>query len=164
MGLNIIGFLIIAPKTITENQKNAALERVIALTARAAALEEDKERFEISQDSMPSAWFDTRAALLRDLGWSAADVTDSVDEGILDQQEQALEQLCMIETDSFLADLTEFISGNPRDTAQREHPDNSEEVLLFCGAATWGDEPDGLGYGVMKTITLCRLETILGIR
>ncbi len=164
MGINISGFLVIAPKTITESQKDAALERVTALTARAAALQEAKERFEVSQSIVPSAWFDTRAQLLRELGWTEETLSDGVDEDSLDQQEQALEQLCAIETHTFLADLTEFITGNPRDTAWREHPDNSEEIILFCGESTWGDEPDGLGYSVMKTITLCRLETILGIR
>lgn len=162
----MIGFLVIAPKTLTDAQKAAALERVTSITQRVSDYNEAVEQLEQADEPHPSALLEQRTELLRDLGWSFEDIGEDpdVDRNTFYEQNDAFEQIGKIESDKFLEDLEAFLDGNARDTAWRPHPDNSDEVLLFCGGGSWGDEPDGLGYSVMKTITLLGLEATLGIR
>lgn len=37
-----------------------------------------------------------------------------------------------------------------KDSASRIDPDNPERKIVFAGCPSWGDEPDGLGYEVLK--------------
>ena len=53
-----------------------------------------------------------------------------------------------------------------RDSASRTNPDNPKEIIICSGELSWGDEPNGAGYNSLKAV--CQLpgpvKDILGIR
>lgn len=51
-----------------------------------------------------------------------------------------------------------------RDTARRQDPDDPGQVLLYAGDMSWGDEPEGGGYRMLKQAYTWGYVEALGIR
>ncbi|WP_026186472.1 hypothetical protein [Thioalkalivibrio thiocyanodenitrificans] len=49
-------------------------------------------------------------------------------------------------------------------TAWRDHPDNSDELLVFTGDATWGDSPEHQMYEALSTVFGYHVGDLFGIR
>lgn len=65
----------------------------------------------------------------------------------------------------FLAAFLEFWQeGAPRDTAKRDDPDDSDQQIVIAGEPSWGDEPSGYGYQMLKASNLLGVTPLLGIR
>ena len=50
------------------------------------------------------------------------------------------------------------------DTCSRTDPDNPRQVLVYAGDMTYGDEPDGCGYQMLKQALAWGFAEALGIR
>jgi hypothetical protein len=51
-----------------------------------------------------------------------------------------------------------------RDVASRQDPERDTDLLVFAGDMSYGDEPDGGGYQLLKTILGLGIADALGIR
>ena len=51
-----------------------------------------------------------------------------------------------------------------RDVASRIDPDDPTQVIVFAGECSWGEEPEGGGYGYMKDILTTGLASFMGVR
>lgn len=51
-----------------------------------------------------------------------------------------------------------------RDVCLRDDPDNPRQRLVFAGEMSWGDEPDGYGYQMLKQALAWGYANVLGIR
>ena len=51
-----------------------------------------------------------------------------------------------------------------RDVASRIDPDDPTQVIVFAGEHSWGEEPEGGGYGYMKDILTTGLASFMGVR
>lgn len=57
-----------------------------------------------------------------------------------------------------------WVRGTPRDTATRDDPDNRAQQIVVAGEMSWGDEPEGYGYQMLKAANYLQLMPLLGIR
>ena len=55
-------------------------------------------------------------------------------------------------------------SPGSRDTSLRDDPDDPKQRLLYAGEMSWGDEPGGQGYGMLKRAFCWGFAEALGIR
>jgi hypothetical protein len=55
-------------------------------------------------------------------------------------------------------------STRRRDTCSREDPDNPHKKLVYAGEMSWGDEPQGQGYQMLKRALAWGFAEALGIR
>jgi hypothetical protein len=66
------------------------------------------------------------------------------------------------------AEIREFVDWwhgmGGRDTCCRTDPDNPREMLVFAGDMSWGDEPDGYGYQMLKRAHTWGVAEALGLR
>lgn len=62
----------------------------------------------------------------------------------------------------FIESFYEFWPSNSRDSVCRDLP-NTDRLVIFAGEPSWGDEPDGHGYTLLKAMTRLSLSTLLGI-
>jgi hypothetical protein len=64
--------------------------------------------------------------------------------------------------------VRDFVGGwnkpNHRDTAWREDPDKPERKVVIAGELSWGDEPDGAGYQMLKRAFGLSIAQFLGVR
>ena len=51
-----------------------------------------------------------------------------------------------------------------RDTCSRSDPDNPRQQLVYAGEMSWGDEPSGRGYQMLKKAFAWGFAEALGIR
>ncbi len=150
MGADLIGYMCIGPKRITAAQKRAA-------TARA------KEIFK---------------ALRK---WYADDEesgTPEVPEILQGLELGGIEEPCELESLAFgnanftvadklhvevvVARIVQFWNDpDSRDSVCRDISDT--EKVVFCGDISWGDEPDGTGYYLLKMAHLLDILEPLGI-
>jgi hypothetical protein len=64
--------------------------------------------------------------------------------------------------------IKEFVAwwnrGDGNDTSWRMDPDNRKRKIVVCGAATYGDSPDGYGFNLMQEAWNFDLPHRLGIK
>jgi len=64
--------------------------------------------------------------------------------------------------------IREFVdwwrAQDSRDTCSRQDPDNPKQLLVFAGEMSWGDEPDGRGYKMLRQAFAWGFAGALGIR
>jgi hypothetical protein len=51
-----------------------------------------------------------------------------------------------------------------RDTCSRTDPDDPRQKLVYAGEMSWGDEPQGLGYQMLKKAFAWGFAKALGVR
>lgn len=65
----------------------------------------------------------------------------------------------------FLKGFLDFWNRDtPRDTVKRTDPDDPEQQIVVAGEMSWGDEPGGYGYQMLKAADYLQLMPLLGIR
>lgn len=51
-----------------------------------------------------------------------------------------------------------------RDTCSRQDPDDARQKLVYAGEMSWGDEPEGYGYRMLKQAFAWGFAKALGVR
>lgn len=65
----------------------------------------------------------------------------------------------------FLKGFLDFWNRDaPRDTVKRSDPDDPKQQIVVAGEMSWGDEPGGYGYQMLKAADYLQLMPLLGIR
>jgi hypothetical protein len=64
----------------------------------------------------------------------------------------------------FIDDFYDFWKSSSRDASSRIDPDDKTQQIVFAGDMSWGDEPDGYGYGLLKQLLECGVDEVLGIK
>ena len=146
MGADMIGYLLVGPKSIA-SKRDEAIEQVTS----ELALVKDIEQTLIDGKLLTKEQIDHLESNSVD-----ADYPEHI-------QSIYTDVLTGIESpEKYVDELIEFWDGNAyaRDTASRYYGDKQ---IVFAGGATWGDDPDGYGYIMLKRLTMFNLEPVLGI-
>lgn len=149
MGADLVGYMVIGKKEITDEMKQAAIAKLGRLcgVAKALMLEVDEGTdigdVELPKD-VPDFWTEEFEVYGADF---LEEFSELSDEDIVKRVEEAID---------FLDDPAY------RDCASRNISD--DEFVLFCGEMTWGDEPEGGGYQLIKGIHKMGIEEELGLR
>ena len=61
-------------------------------------------------------------------------------------------------------DLIEWWHGSARDTCKRLDPDDKEQIIGFAGEMSWGDEPSGRGYQILRDAHLLNVPDLFEIK
>jgi hypothetical protein len=127
MGSDLIGFLVVGPKELNVSKKEKAIKKVEYIIKRCSNID-------------PTAPTERDKKLLEEMG-IFSDYQESIEEAIS----------LVLEIDNpvtFVEDFMEFW-GSPetRDVAWRYY---GKKQIVFAGDSTWGDEPNGQGYELLK--------------
>lgn len=101
--------------------------------------------------------------LLQDAATGAEDIDPAVVEA-LDASGQEVEDLLVTDPAKFVADFIEFWANGARDANSRTDPDDPTQLLVFAGEGTWGGEPEGYGYKLIRDAERCGILAAFGIR
>jgi hypothetical protein len=140
--------MVIGKRRITEDMRQAAVNRLtevcaLARTLMAQADSEGVEEMELP-DSVPESWTEEFEYVGADLfeAYAEMEAQDIVDK---------------------VAKAVAFLDApDLRDCASRNISD--DEFVLFCGEMTWGDEPEGGGYQMLKSLFMLGIDEELGLR
>lgn len=81
------------------------------------------------------------------------------------EAEITLEYMECIKPGKFLKEFVAWWNrGDANDTSWRMDPDDRKRKIVVCGAATFGDSPDGQGFNLMQEAWNFDLPHRLGIR
>lgn len=149
MGASLVGYLIIAPKRLTDGQKEDSVKHFRNLRKEAKILigAEDPDEVPASDTPILSAqfkeWEDWCGATSV---WDLADTYGHYTLKNLEEMWNFIEDHKYEETDYTRRDISD------------------SEQVIFAGEMTWGDIPDGLTYRLIQDIHIMGLADILGIR
>lgn len=150
MGQELIGYLLKGPYELPEEKKDAAIAHAMGVIRMLCAAYED-----FSAD--PECTFSREVQ--EHLSRYAIDVEMELEQ--FDMDEATIQG----EATEAVTDLYNIWNGNnARDCYTRVDPDDREQVLFFCGDATWGDEPDGYAYQTIKECQRYGVLEFFGIR
>ncbi len=143
MGADLIGYLVKGRKLLFDQEKKAAVLLAQAVIDQAkvlfAAVESTEKPPGDFEDFLSSFWEEEDAA--------------------------GLEHYAQLNAAMFVSEFCEFWQNpDERDVASRPDPGDPKEQLLFAGAPSWGDEPEGVGYKLLREAFRLNVAAALGIR
>ncbi len=176
MGADLIGYMMAGPTAIDPAraaelatqiiEKRATLKRIFARViedGEDGLCAEDKAVYAVAAGQLESEGCDLPSELERSA----------------DESDEEFAACCGEEVDRLLADLglgdaslaafvEEFIEfwngGGSRDSAGRDVQCGGETCrVIFAGEPSWGDEPDGHGYRLLKRAALSGLSDLVGL-
>lgn len=137
MGAELVGYLVVGPKSFTEQQVQKAIKIVAELKDIAAKIS-DKLDQGVSIHKIPEL-----EVLLKQYG------IDFDDEETL--REHFIDFLKDDEPGTIINRFLAFwMSPYSRDTHYRSY--GGDRIIIFAGDSSWGDEPSGYGYTALKEI------------
>lgn len=170
MGADMIGFLVKGPHKLDDRNDELAVQTVLrahqfygAWADVMEACEEAGTTFDNSaegknlkrrfpREGVPSDMWFTVEGMDADYARSLM-LCEADDENLEERVRQLVEKF-----KSFWRD------GGYRDTVWRVDPDDSTRVLVFAGELSWGDEPSGAGYQLLKDADQYGILEVYGIR
>lgn len=149
MGADLIGYMCIGPQHITGNQMAAAQVRAwdIFRGLREWYASEENVRPEIL-DGLDLGGIDDPCEL-ESLKFRSQDITSAV----------------KVDIQALVAEIVQFWNdpnASARDSVCRNI--SGTEKVVFCGEMSWGDEPSGYGYSLLKMVHVLDILEPLGIR
>lgn len=176
MGANLIGYMMAGPTAIDPEraaqlvkqmmERRATLRRLFASVVEQgedALSEADKPIYAIAAGQLEGAGLELPDEFER--------VPDESDEEFAvccaDEVDRLLGEMGLNES-SIAAFVEEFIGfwngGGSRDSVGRDVRCGRETCrVIFAGEQSWGDEPDGYGYGLLKRAALSGLSDLVGL-
>jgi hypothetical protein len=139
MGCDLIGWMCIGPKEITDGQKDLAISRAARVVSLIKDWVENEEEPELPES----------LGHLVELDIDMSYQVEHFAEFSMDQIRSHVEEFTKFWTDPFC-----------RDAVCRYYGDKQ---IVFAGAATWGDEPEGYGYQAIKDAMILDILEPLGI-
>lgn len=149
MGADLIGYMCIGPKRITAAQKKAATKRAweIFQALRAWYGDDDGEG--------------KRQEILDGLELGGIDETYQLES--LEFHRANFTVADRIHIEATVAEIVQFWNDpDSFDSVCRDISDT--EKVVFCGEMSWGDEPEGHGYQLLKMAHVLEILEQLGIR
>lgn len=136
MGAEQVGFIVVGPVKIPAGRIKAA--------AKACSVQRRKLLKLVAPDAPR---YERRDAVLSETGedFNPADIPENPEQDIR-------------------AFVDWWNSGGSRDTCSRQDPDNSRQKIVYAGEMSWGDEPQGYGYQMLKKAFAWGVAEALGIR
>jgi len=144
MGADLVGYLVIAPNQISGDMVDAAVAQAVATCDLARTwlrLEQTGNTEALEAFKLPALWEHENLA--------PDDVADLAAMG------EAECRKAVEETIDFLH------APDSRDCALRSI--DEDRFALFCGEMSWGEEPEGDGYQILKRMFLLGVDQALGI-
>ena len=176
MGANLIGYMVAGPVAIDPHSAGELTRQMMA--RRETVKRIFKQVVEQGEDGLSEADQATYAAAAATLEGENCELPgefernpDESDEAFAaccdEEVERALAELGLSEQTlaAFVTEFVEFWNGRgSRDSAGREVQCGGETCrVIFAGEPSWGDEPDGHGYHLLKRAMLSGLSDLLGL-
>ncbi len=144
MGQEMIGFLLVGPKSLKDKRAEAI----------AHIAEEVKVAKEIEATLMEGKVLSSDQINFLEVHAVDADYIENIQAAYTDV-------ITDVSPEKWVDDFIDFWENTfARDTADRFYGDKK---IIFAGEATWGDEPDGYGYTLLKTLVMLNVTDIFGI-
>lgn len=139
MGADLVGYMIVIDRTLSIDEEEV-VQKVLETVSFAKKWCEDEDLLN-GNTFYPEAW--------HDLGYDDSEYV----EWIADLTEDKVRTI-VNEVVDFLKDPV------ARDVCSRRVGD---ELVIFAGDTTWGDEPEGCGYAMIKQIFALNIASELGV-
>lgn len=155
MGVDLIGFIAKGPLDLL-NKKQVAVK---FLEERNVFLKESVTKlldFAEDESADYAELFNGDELLL--------DFLDNCNGSFEDDAQSIEDELIIKDPKKFVEEFIDFWFDGARDSMGRIDPDDPTKVIVFAGDATWGDEPNGYGYTLLKKIIQTGLDDVFGIR
>lgn len=153
MGADFIGYMVFGPVDISKESITKAKEHVKRVKAALNDYHKEEGQPEVNESRLQKK-MDKLLKLAPDpAGYGA----DGYDEYI-----DALSAALSVDEDP-VASFLHFWNTGARDTISRKDPKNRKRKVVCAGDQTWGDDPDGYGYTVLKSMSALGLFDILGL-
>jgi len=152
MGANLIGYLVKGPRTLDVSKQDKAVDRVLRVLEVCKKYNDWAE----NPDNIGEEYDFSELDGLVDLA-DAEEVFDLADIviGFPATKESA---------EKIVNDLIYNWPPRARDVVCKIDPDDENQVIVFCGDMSWGDEPEGIGYQMLKDGFMFGVWSLFGVR
>lgn len=151
MGADLVGYMVMGPVDILQENIDQALERLEALKTKATeTLKALEKTGELDPEPQP---------------WAAELYGIKIGEYFFDDWLEFLEDAADLNPEVLLNNIIDFWNSGSRDAVSRIIEDkNGKDVrILFAGDMSWGDEPGGWGYECLRDVHKYGIESLLGL-
>jgi hypothetical protein len=161
MGIDLIGFIAKGPLDLS-NKKEAAIkfleERNLFLKKNVAKIQSIlDDNLNLDDDVNYEKLFNNDKLLnnfLEENQGSYYDIPELIEEDlIIDNPEKFVEEF-----------IDFWANGYARDATSRLDPDDPTKIIMFAGSESYGDEPNGYGYNMLKKAFQVGLRDIFDIK
>jgi hypothetical protein len=160
MGVDLIGFLVKGPRDISDKKEEA----VKFLEKRNVFLKESIIRIQSVLDENLNLDDDVNYEKLFNNDKLLNNFLEENQGSYYDIPELIEEDLIIDNPEKFVEKFINFWTSNyARDTTARADPDDPEKQIMFAGSESYGDEPNGYGYRMLKKVHQTGLNTVLEI-
>jgi hypothetical protein len=154
MGADLIGYMCVGPKKISEAQAQAAEEKAWRIFQGLRTWWKAVETEDTNHPKPPPEISDAL---------DSAQIDESYKLELLSFGDKDIETATKNDIDALVDEIVGFWNDPGfRDTVDRWISDT--EKVIFCGEMSWGDEPSGHGYGLLKMAHVLDILDELGIR
>lgn len=164
MGADLICFIAKGPRKFSKRTIQRAVRHAKQLQKKANELYDLMEEIEAADDTKKTGFVEKAEKLYDNRAFSGV------------RCQVGLDDLNQFHEDGYLCTMTEedvekrvkdfvqwWYTCEGRDTAGRQDPDNPKKKIVVCGEMSWGDKPDGYGYGMMDRAYWFEIPESLGI-
>lgn len=172
MGADLICYVAKGPKKFTKARRRSA-ERWLKTLWPTLAKANEQWKWDGTVQESPAA--SELRQVMRGLRFSEAKRHVTIWVGESDPDDCYLEEVVSAYRWIVSAGITtpaRFLNGfldfwnrcTPRDTVKRSDPDDVKQQIVVAGEMSWGDEPGGYGYQMLKAADYLQIMTLLSIR
>ena len=130
MGMDLIGYMVKGPRNLDPVMREGAAALV-------------KQKLDELQALLEKVGYGSEEAVEYDFREVFAEYPWAYDE-------EDLAALAESSPEAIVNNLYELWVHGARDTSSRLDPDDKHSIIMFAGAGTWGDEPEGFGYQTLR--------------
>jgi hypothetical protein len=173
MGADLIGIMLVGPKTLNEDSEyeaavvDTAHRHITGVREAAVGLLQGVPQgvIETRHPQYPDLVMkldltecrpETATPLIPADEWSQTsedakwDWINDIVEGVVDPDMVHVIHHDSADVQKAMSDFRTVWRGETRDSASRLLPDNPDKQVVFAGERTWGDEPEGYGYTSLR--------------